>query len=62
MLTAAMSTQWPATGPAEAGVPDDPDHALARAAGGGDVSAFEALYRRHAGRVHGVIARASSIM
>ncbi|WP_436000104.1 MULTISPECIES: RNA polymerase sigma factor [unclassified Pseudoxanthomonas] len=33
------------------------DTALARAAAGGDAKAFEALYRRHAGRVHGVIAR-----
>ena len=37
-------------------VPDD-DHALVRASAGGDSSAFEALYRRHAGRVHGVILR-----
>jgi RNA polymerase sigma-70 factor (ECF subfamily) len=35
----------------------DADQALARAAAGGDLPAFEALYRRHAGRVHGVIAR-----
>ena len=36
---------------------EDPDHALARRACAGEVAAFEALYRRHAGRVHGVIAR-----
>ncbi|TYT23624.1 sigma-70 family RNA polymerase sigma factor [Luteimonas viscosa] len=35
----------------------DLDHALARASAGGDTAAFEALYRRHAGRVHGVILR-----
>ena len=35
----------------------DVDHALARAFAGGDVTAFEALYRRHVGRVHGVILR-----
>ena len=35
----------------------DVDHALARASAGGDVTAFEALYRRHVGRVHGVILR-----
>ena len=33
------------------------DTALARTAAGGDMRAFEALYRRHAGRVHGVIQR-----
>ncbi len=33
------------------------DAALVAAAVAGDVTAFEALYRRHAGRVHGVIAR-----
>ncbi|PPJ43354.1 RNA polymerase subunit sigma-24 [Pseudoxanthomonas sp. KAs_5_3] len=33
------------------------DIALARSAAGGDTQAFEALYRRHAGRVHGVIQR-----
>ena len=33
------------------------DTALARSAAAGDTKAFEALYRRHAGRVHGVIVR-----
>ncbi len=33
------------------------DRALARAAAAGDLAAFEALYRRHVGRVYGVIAR-----
>ncbi|WP_425600115.1 RNA polymerase sigma factor [Pseudoxanthomonas mexicana] len=33
------------------------DSALARSAASGDMQAFEALYRRHAGRVHGVIQR-----
>ncbi len=33
------------------------DHALARQAAAGDSTAFEALYRRHAGRVHGVVSR-----
>ncbi|KAF1717250.1 RNA polymerase sigma factor [Pseudoxanthomonas wuyuanensis] len=33
------------------------DAALARSAAAGDVPAFERLYRRHAGRVHGVIVR-----
>lgn len=37
--------------------PVDGDHALARAAAGGDTAAFEALYRRHAPRVHGVVLR-----
>jgi len=35
----------------------DVDRALAQAAATGDASAFEALYRRHAARVHGVVAR-----
>lgn len=35
----------------------DGDGADVRAALGGDVRAFEALYRRHAGRVHGIIWR-----
>ena len=35
------------------------DHALAQAAAGGDTAAFEALYRRHAPRVHGVVLRLS---
>jgi RNA polymerase sigma-70 factor (ECF subfamily) len=40
-----------------AAVAADVDHALARSAAGGDASAFEALYRRHAARIHGVVAR-----
>lgn len=55
MLTLAV-TPWP-TDAAAPDRTDDPDHALARLASGGDSAAFEALYRRHAGRVHGVIAR-----
>jgi len=53
MLDAAMtdSPQAPATDAR------DGDHALAQAAAGGDTAAFEALYRRHAGRVHGVVLR-----
>lgn len=35
----------------------DDDRALVTAARGGSVAAFEALYRRHVGRVHGVVAR-----
>ena len=54
MLNAIVTT-WAADHATEAG--DDPDHALARSASGGDVQAFEALYRRHLGRVHGVIVR-----
>ncbi|MDH5833900.1 RNA polymerase sigma factor [Luteimonas kalidii] len=52
MLTATMSAS-----PEEAGSATDLDHALARASAGGDMAAFETLYRRHAGRVHGVILR-----
>ncbi|MGQ4661575.1 sigma-70 family RNA polymerase sigma factor [Lysobacter sp. F6437] len=46
----------------QAGAPPTPveggdDHALVGAAARGEVAAFEALYRRHVGRVHGVIVR-----
>ena len=37
--------------------PLEDERALIAAAARGDVPAFEALYRRHAGRVHGVITR-----
>ncbi len=38
-------------------VSSDTDAALARLAAAGDTPAFEALYRRHCGRMHGVIVR-----
>lgn len=41
----------------ESGKVGTPDHALARAAAGGDVESFEELYRRHAGRVYAVCLR-----
>src|SRR5690606_34867711 len=50
MLMATMTAS-----PDEAGSAADVDHALARASAGGDVAAFETLYRRHAARVHGVV-------
>jgi len=37
----------------------DSDHAEVAAAAGGDVRAFEALYLRHAARIHGVLRRLS---
>jgi RNA polymerase sigma-70 factor (ECF subfamily) len=52
MLTAVLDAPAAAFPEAEAD-----DGALVRAAARGEVAAFEALYRRHAGRVHGVIAR-----
>ena len=60
MLTATVTDSRPT---AMAGPPaEDADGALfdstlVRAARDGDMRAFEALYRRHVGRVHGVIAR-----
>ncbi|HSR65902.1 MAG TPA: sigma-70 family RNA polymerase sigma factor [Xanthomonadaceae bacterium] len=61
MLTATVTEWLPQTarpaGPADAGSSADADQPLARAAARGDLAAFEALYRRHLGRVHGVIAR-----
>jgi RNA polymerase sigma-70 factor (ECF subfamily) len=53
MLTAVTPIQTddsPETGAEE-------EHALVGAAARGEVAAFEALYRRHVGRVHGVITR-----
>jgi RNA polymerase sigma factor (sigma-70 family) len=56
MLTSAV-TEWTPT-PTVASVPaEDVDGPLVRSAGTGDAIAFEALYRRHSGRVHGVIQR-----
>ena len=59
MLIATVTDWTPdtRTAPAEATPSADADQGLARAAATGDLGAFEALYRRHAGRVHGVIAR-----
>ena len=59
MLTATVTDLTPSARPTEAPSPpaEDADRALARSAGAGDVAAFEALYRRHVGRVHGVIKR-----
>ena len=55
MLTATVTDRTPT---AMTGQPvEDDDGSLARAARDGDMRAFEALYRRHVGRVHGVIAR-----
>src|SRR5690606_15213762 len=56
MLAATVTDCLP-TAPSATATPADVDQALARSAAGGDSSAFEALYRRHAGRVHGVVAR-----
>lgn len=48
----------PESAPATPAFPvEDDDHALVRAAGGGDMRAFETLYRRHARRVFGVVWR-----
>src|SRR5690606_40751148 len=58
MLTATVTDWLPdATRATDAATPADVDAALARSAATGDASAFEALYRRHAGRVLGVILR-----
>ena len=55
MLTAAMSEPMTETTTPE--VAAETDAAWARSAAAGDTCAFESLYRRHAGRVHGVIMR-----
>ena len=56
MLTSAV-TEWTPAAPVASPPVEDLDGPLARSAGCGDVTAFEALYRRHSGRVHGVILR-----
>jgi RNA polymerase sigma-70 factor, ECF subfamily len=45
----------------ESAAPSDADSGLVRRAAGGDVRAFETLYRRHAGRVHGAVWRLSGM-
>src|SRR6476620_1648136 len=55
MLTATVTDYMPeASSPAPV---VDIDQTLARSAARGEVAEFESLYRRHVGRVHGVIAR-----
>ena len=51
MLTAVLDL------PSNASAPADEDRALVASASAGSTAAFESLYRRHAGRVHGVICR-----
>ncbi len=55
MLTATMSDLMTETTAVQ--VAAETDAALARLAAAGDAGAFESIYRRHAGRVHGVIVR-----
>jgi RNA polymerase sigma-70 factor (ECF subfamily) len=55
MLAATMTDCL--SGPPQSAPPVDIDRSLVRSAVDGDVKAFEALYRRHVARVHGVIAR-----
>lgn len=60
MLTAVMTHRMPDPSmPAAASEHrvDDGDQPLVRLAAAGDMRAFEALYRRHAGHVHGTITR-----
>ena len=58
MLTSAV-TEWTPASPVMTGQTpaEDIDGPLVRLAGRGDMTAFEALYRRHSSRVHGVILR-----
>ncbi|MET1025227.1 MAG: sigma-70 family RNA polymerase sigma factor, partial [Pseudoxanthomonas sp.] len=53
MLTSAVTFATDPIAPDTA----DADLAQARSAASGDTRAFEALYRKHVGRVHGVIVR-----
>lgn len=54
MLSLAVN---PATNSPGASAARDEDHALVRAAGEGDVRAFEQLYRRHSARLFAVLRR-----
>jgi len=54
MLSAAVTHD---AAPAASLTARDEDHALVRAAGGGDMRAFEALYRRHSRRIFAVLWR-----
>jgi RNA polymerase sigma-70 factor (ECF subfamily) len=56
MLTSAV-TEWIPAATAASPPAEDLDGPLVRCAGNGDAIAFEALYRRHSGRVYGVILR-----
>ena len=56
MLTSVV-TEWTPAAPVLPPPAEDVDGPLVRSAGAGDAIAFEALYRRHSGRVHGVILR-----
>ena len=56
MLTSAV-IEWTPAATAASPPADDVDGRLVRSAGAGDAIAFEALYRRHNARVHGVILR-----
>lgn len=51
MLTAVLDA------PGLRDAPSDDDRVLVDEARGGSIAAFEALYRRHVGRVHGVVSR-----
>lgn len=55
MLNTAVDLHAPSVDTADP--PREDDHALVRAAGGGDVRAFEQLYRKHARRVFAVLWR-----
>lgn len=58
MLSPAMTLEPAASVVSPLPAPDD-DHALVRAAVSGDTRAFEALYRRHARRIFGIVWRLS---
>lgn len=57
MLTAVIDHPPAAVVAPPADIDAAGERALVAAAGRGDVGAFEALYRQHVGRVHGVIVR-----
>jgi RNA polymerase sigma-70 factor (ECF subfamily) len=61
-MNACLAMPLPMTdAPRANAVPESPDTELVRRAAGGDMRAFEALYRRHASRVHGAVWRLSGM-
>jgi RNA polymerase sigma-70 factor (ECF subfamily) len=61
-MSACLALSLPmAERPVAAATAEASDHDLVRRAASGDMPAFETLYRRHAGRVHGAVWRLSGM-
>ena len=61
-MNACLAMSLPMSDAPRAGaIPESADTELVRRAASGDMRAFEALYRRHSGRVHGAVWRLSGM-